>query len=1268
MISYIYFIAIVLAGMVVHASGVSCQVIVQDIASSNDSECLPSCLTLSEYINKVMSSQITIADNTSLVLKSGNHFLTSLLIIKDVTLFSILTQTEGTVVTCSNHSAGFRFANVTTVKLINITFAGCGSVHVYKFALLGFRYVGNATIRQCNITSSKGLVVFAYNTSIKIATSSVINPSCDQGVTWFEESTVIIEDSLFFSNKMDNNSAFMHTFNDGNHIETNFENNSVARNGIIQLLLRCKAIFVNITIIGNQCHLGILYIFQSSLEFQGNTVVSENQGILSINTIVIVQSTVNLTSGSELLYSHNRGKILLRNSKAIFSGLCTLLYNEAREEGGAIAAIQSKLHFNGGASFFNNSADYGGALSAFESEIQILSEFYICNNSARGMGGGIYLYKSVLICTNICHIFQNLAGNYGGGIHAFSSSMIVGNKFWRENNIKVEGRNSLILHDNEANVGGGLSLESYSKLYGIGDNDYNIYEIKFIRNKAGSYGGAIYVDDESTPITCTYTSFSKFKAIECFLQTLYFTPFKRLSIEFIDNYALKSGSILYGGLLDRCTVDKLSQLYEDDYLILLSDRKYVINFQNLSTLNYFQNVTNITDLETIASSPVRVCFCLNEVPDCGDSTSQSVFNVNAMKGEAFNVSLVAVDHVERPVNATIVSKTESMQGYISGFQRERNISDTCTNLTFNVFSHQKHNDSLIIYADGPCKDKGISCSKVNVSFDECICPVGFEQSEEDKDINCDCVCHHQIKNLVTKCNQTTKSFLREDNIWIRYVDHNGSEGYITYTECPFDYCRPSKPGIWINLNIPNGEDKQCAEHRTGMICGMCKDDYSLSVGSSKCMTCSDLYPLFTFLLIFGALIFGIVLVFVILALNITVATGTINGILFYANVVFVNRQIFLQFLNPNLVTIFISWLNLGIGFDACFYKGMDEYIKTWLLFAFPIYLISIFIAITLLSRRSSKFANIIGKKDPIATLATLVLLSYTRLMRTVIRSLAFTVLKYPDGSRHALWYADANVRYIWGKHFPLFLTALITLIICLAYTTLLFSWQWLIRLPNTRVTRWIRNPKLISFIFTYQCPFTSPFRYWSGLLLLGRVALYLMIDYSDDPSVHLLGVTIFTSGLLVLKSLLRVKVYRKKFIDYIDTVSILNLLVFCLACFYAIGNKHANNHSQQIAVCISVAVAFATFMTIIVYHLNVIIPLSTCINVMTRQRKRLLDNAAEMTKITGDISTTEVRMSPEHCQEIAEDAISGCGNTNNVTNLKVCCHGDSNDLREPLLI
>ena len=358
MIFCTYIAAILLAGIIIHMPEVSCQIVVQDIVSSNSTECSPSCLMLSEYIDKVMSSQIAFAENTFLVLKSGNHFLTSLLTIKNLTSFSILTQTESTVVTCSNHSAGFRFANVTTVKLVNITLSGCGSIHS-RSAVFELHYIGNATIQQCNITSSKGLVIHANNTSINIVATSVKNSSCDQGVALFEESTVVIEDSLFLSNTA-NNFGVVYTLNDSELVITRskFENNSVAQTGIIQLLLRSEGTFVNITIIENKCQFGILHIFESSLECHGNIIVSRNVG--SLNTVYVARSTVNFTS--ELSYLYNHGTILVINSKATFTKSCKFSNNVATKRGGALTAIQSSIHFNGRALFHNNSADYGGAV------------------------------------------------------------------------------------------------------------------------------------------------------------------------------------------------------------------------------------------------------------------------------------------------------------------------------------------------------------------------------------------------------------------------------------------------------------------------------------------------------------------------------------------------------------------------------------------------------------------------------------------------------------------------------------------------------------------------------------------------------------------------------------------------------------------------------------------------------------------------------------------------------------------------------------------
>ena len=51
----------------------------------------------------------------------------------------------------------------------------------------------------------------------------------------------------------------------------------------------------------------------------------------------------------------------------------------------------------------------------------------------------------------------------------------------------------------------------------------------------------------------------------------------------------------------------------------------------------------------------------------------------------------------------------------------------------------------------------------------------------------------------------------------------------------------------------------------------------------------------------------------------TIAVGTLNGILFYANIVFASADTYLPFSTPNFVTVLISWLNLDIGFDVCFF-------------------------------------------------------------------------------------------------------------------------------------------------------------------------------------------------------------------------------------------------------------------------------------------------------------------------------------------------------------
>ena len=163
--------------------------------------------------------------------------------------------------------------------------------------------------------------------------------------------------------------------------------------------------------------------------------------------------------------------------------------------------------------------------------------------------------------------------------------------------------------------------------------------------------------------------------------------------------------------------------------------------------------------------------------------------------------------------------------------------------------------------------------------------------------------------------------------------------------------------------------------------------YSLVLGSSKCLQCSNLH----IWLIIPFALAGVALVLLLLVCRLTVAAGTINGLIFYANIVTVNRAIFFPPNQTNILTVFIAWLNLDLGIETCFFDGMDEYVRSWLQFVFPLYVWTLVGLIIVSSEYSPRIARLFGS-NPVAVLATLFLLSYSKLLRTIIATFSFTFL------------------------------------------------------------------------------------------------------------------------------------------------------------------------------------------------------------------------------------------------------------------------------------
>lgn len=321
-----------------------------------------------------------------------------------------------------------------------------------------------------------------------------------------------------------------------------------------------------------------------------------------------------------------------------------------------------------------------------------------------------------------------------------------------------------------------------------------------------------------------------------------------------------------------------------------------------------------------------------------------------------------------------------------------------------------------------------------------------------------------------------------------------------------------------------------------------------------------------------------------LLLNLTVATGTLNGLIFYANAVLANRSTFLPFSSPSFISVFIHLLNTQIGLDYCMYNGMNEYSKTWLSIGFPFYMLVLLCIVVLTSTYSSRCARFIGRSNPVAALATLILFIYEGLLQTIIDIFSFADLQYSDGSQKRVWRPDGSVAYLQGKHIPLFMVGMTIVTVVLAFTVLLFSWQWIRAIPDKKILFWARNTKLNSFIDTFNAPYRPKFRFWTGLLLFIRIvhSIATATNVSGNPRNNLLIICVLIVFVMMLKSYLGGSIYKSKLLDYLETALYFNLLLFTMASFYSLDDTK----SQWISANISVSVAFVIFIVIMVYHIH----------------------------------------------------------------------------------
>ena len=798
---------------------------------------------------------------------------------------------------------------------------------------------------------------------------------------------------------------------------------------------------------------GAVVIRGKNVEFhncnlQENIVLSKDGKGGAINVISVTSLIANHTNFTTNA-AHYGGALNIDNTQRVVVWDCYFTSNTAESSGGAILMTKnnSEVNLYAYSNFINNSANHGGAL-AFNAVGLFSKLTYSCTNNTGWLENNI---KEAVLKFHLHH------SNYFSGLNHFNITVITNCSFTNNDaKRKDQGRGGAItaqrhyyteyiprslvfnksnvdriilrhstFKENSAAIGGGIYSntsrlfilntdfhQNSAQLYGGGissELSWVCFEgkINFVSNyvSGSGKGGAIYSDNKCEVNLCPILWTNQTKL--CYAKN-----------------SAAHGPVLYGGMLDRCK-NLPGQSMELALMILTFD---------MDSYNWSS--------KAITSPATNFCFKGN----CSIRTRKVVL----YPGQSFNVTVGCLDQLNQPLNSCLIQSQYNSADFLLGSGENKRIIDGYNDLTFQLTSNRKGVAMLTISSNISCIED--MWKNLAITIDVESCPLGFQLQNK----RCDCDSRLLKTSLKIECSINFEVIILTDRGWLSYKD-----GLLrTNLDCPLDYCLQTKKYV-----SPLQPDVQCANNRSGVLCGGCLANYSVVLGSWKCRKCSHLSSYYFIWLTVVMALAGVALVMFLLLVKMTVSSGTINGLIFYANIVSFSGLLDHQnyAIHPFL-HVFISWINLDLGIEVCFYSGMDVYQKTWLQFVFPFYIWFLVGVIILVCHYSSTVMKLMGMRN-IEVLATLFLLSYAKLLKTIVTALSVTNIMVASADNitdplrpHKVWVYDGNIDYFSSKHLPLFIVAILFLfMLFMPYTLFLLCAQWLQFLPRKRGLRWIHG-------------------------------------------------------------------------------------------------------------------------------------------------------------------------------------------------------------------
>ena len=560
-------------------------------------------------------------------------------------------------------------------------------------------------------------------------------------------------------------------------------------------------------------------------------------------------------------------------------------------------------------------------------------------------------------------------------------------------------------------------------------------------------------------------------------------------------------------------------------------------------------ITFVNDSFVAVNKILCYCFDKDQI-DCSVDELGPIY-----PGQTLNVMLAhpkGLDDQLTPLFVEIYDPFMLVTACKVSFLQDANqyVGQTCTQLDFTIM---QINDN---YKWCELSFKLPFDSRDGYYIDFYPCPVGFMKLDGK------CQCDPILKTWpveIDNCNINDQTTNRPANSWVSAKTINDSYAYLVTLKCPFDYCLPYP----THLKLSSTVDLQCQYGRSNLLCGQCSNGHSTIFGSSYCQLCSNV----NLYIVLPIALSGIFLVLLLFFLNLTVADGTINAFILYVNVVSINSTILFPSHDTatSIMHVFISLANLDIGIKMCFYDGMDDYAKVWLQLLYPLYLIVIAAVLIMASRYSAKIQRLTAHRA-LPVLATLFILSYTKILHTV-SSVLFsysTIIHLPSNHTTLVWSVDANVSISGIKFITLFIICLILFLLLIPFNvTLLFTRI----LSRFRIVNYFKP-----LLDVYQAPYKDKFYYWTGLHLVIKAVVFAISALDDTTNL--------TISITVICAMVGFVGYSRPFKHRLQNIQeiILLLNLNTLFLFTLSGQKVVLIHTI-------IALVVVHFTFIVIYHI-----------------------------------------------------------------------------------